>query len=56
LLFEKFNSVAHPDPGRPVKIELQNADWRGGLETGRPDFILADLLSRMANPLAPILF
>lgn len=43
LIFEKFDWQPILTPGEPVTIELQNADWRGGLETGRPDFCLATL-------------
>jgi hypothetical protein len=40
LFFEKFDLAAHPDPGRAINARTSECRWRGGLETGRPDFIL----------------
>ena len=44
--------AAHPDPGRATKPELQ-CEWRGGSETGRPDFLLAQTSFEHWAPLAP---
>jgi hypothetical protein len=51
--YREVQSVAHPDPGRSnSKNELQNAE-RGGLATGRPDFVLGSGFPYLPNPLAP---
>jgi hypothetical protein len=38
--YREVRRRAHPDPGQSQNSELQNADWRGGLLAGRPDFFL----------------
>jgi hypothetical protein len=46
LIFEKFIWQPILTPGEPINTELQNAVWRGGPETGRPDFFVQPATDR----------